>query len=358
MKAFTTFFTILCFMMALSISAQDLSFERLSSNPIIHEGLLPKLEGDNINGPSLIKVPDWVKNPLGKYYLYFAHHKGKYIRLAYADDLHGPWKIYEPGTLQLEDCICSKAPVNSGESVRHKGAENADDNVQHVASPDVLIDNASKEIIMYYHCPQVMNDKQGQYTLRAVSKDGLKFKSDDILLGESYFRVFNWQGEYYAIGRSSHVYRSKDGRTPFEKGPNPFVKVQNPSTLRHSAVKVVGNTLWVFYSRVGDEPERILLSKIPLTADWNTWTPTVPVTVVQSREAYEGGNLPVEKSRSGLYYGKVHQLRDPYLYEEGDNWYLIYSVAGENGLGIGELKVRRGEETLTFRKGIKDEGAK
>ncbi|HTF20528.1 MAG TPA: hypothetical protein VK658_20790 [Chryseolinea sp.] len=319
--------------------AQDISFERFADNPIIHEGLLPKLEGDNINGPSLIKVPDWVTNRLGKYYLYFAHHKGKYIRLAYADDLKGPWKIYQPGTLQLEDCICNKAAVGTGESVRHKGAENADDNVQHVASPDVLIDDTSHEIILYYHCPQAMNGVKGQYTLRAVSKDGLKFKSDDVLLGESYFRVFKWNGEYYAIGRSSHVYRSKDGRTAFEKGPNPFLRVQNPSTLRHSAVKVVGNTLWVFYSRVGDEPERILLSKIPLVADWNAWVPTAPITVVQSKEPYEGGDLPIEKSKSGLYYGKVHQLRDPYLFEEGKRWYLLYSVAGENGIGIGELKL-------------------
>ena len=62
---------ILC-LLALSTYAQDITFERFANNPIIHEGLLPKLEGDNINGPSLIKVPDWVENKLGKYYLYFA----------------------------------------------------------------------------------------------------------------------------------------------------------------------------------------------------------------------------------------------------------------------------------------------
>ena len=30
----------------------------------------------NINGPSLVRVPEWVEDPLGKYYLYFAHHRG------------------------------------------------------------------------------------------------------------------------------------------------------------------------------------------------------------------------------------------------------------------------------------------
>ncbi|MCD6520797.1 MAG: hypothetical protein J7M05_12845 [Anaerolineae bacterium] len=58
--------------------------ERLSTNPIIHPGLDESI-GSNINGPSLIRVPLWIKNPLGKYYLYFASHHGQYIRLAYAD---------------------------------------------------------------------------------------------------------------------------------------------------------------------------------------------------------------------------------------------------------------------------------
>ena len=55
--------------------------------PIIIPSMLKGNDGDNINGPSLIKVPGWVENPLGKYYLYFANHDGKYIRLAYSDNI-------------------------------------------------------------------------------------------------------------------------------------------------------------------------------------------------------------------------------------------------------------------------------
>jgi hypothetical protein len=76
--------------------------ERLLQNPIITPSMMGSA-GDNINGPSLIKAPDWLKQKLGKYYLYFAHHEGEYIRLAYADDLHGPWKIYRPGVIQGKD---------------------------------------------------------------------------------------------------------------------------------------------------------------------------------------------------------------------------------------------------------------
>ena len=169
-----------CFV-TLSVMRKHVTFTRFKNNPIITADMLPsKEEGDDINGPCLIEAPDWLPNKLGKYYLYFAHHKGKYIRLAYADDIHGPWKIYTPGTLHIEDCICNNAPFASGESIRHTGAENAGDEVTHIASPDVLVDAANKQLVLYFHCPLEYNGKKGQYSLRAVSKDGIHFKADSL----------------------------------------------------------------------------------------------------------------------------------------------------------------------------------
>ena len=63
--------------------------ERLLDRPIISADLHPSI-GANIQGPSLIRVPDWIAGRLGDYYLYFADRKGRYIRLAYADNLLGP----------------------------------------------------------------------------------------------------------------------------------------------------------------------------------------------------------------------------------------------------------------------------
>ena len=59
---------------------------RSEHNPIITPEMDDRI-GGNINGPSLIRVPNWIHNPLGQYYLYFAHHQGKFIRMAYADHL-------------------------------------------------------------------------------------------------------------------------------------------------------------------------------------------------------------------------------------------------------------------------------
>src|SRR3954466_8797447 len=101
---------------------------RFPENPIIRPNMDSRM-GDNINGPSLIKVPDWIERPLGRYYLYFAHHDGRYIRLAFADALEGPWRTHEDGVLPLADSFF----------------------LGHVASPDVHVDDQSRRIRMYFH---------------------------------------------------------------------------------------------------------------------------------------------------------------------------------------------------------------
>jgi hypothetical protein len=132
--------------------------------------------------------------------------------------------------------------------------------------------------------------------------------------------------------------RSKDGIGIFEQGPNPFTKMQTQSNyLRHAAVQLKGDTLFIFYSRIGDSPERILLSRIILNNDWNTWTPSSSIEVTTPSTNYEGSDLPVMPSVTGSYYGRVRQLRDPFVYVENGKWYLLYSAAGESSIVIGEL---------------------
>lgn len=77
---------------------------RLPGNPIIGRDSSPSL-GANVNGPSLIAAPPWLEQPLGRQYLYFAHHRGTHIRLATAPELSGPWSVYEPGSLSLAESL-------------------------------------------------------------------------------------------------------------------------------------------------------------------------------------------------------------------------------------------------------------
>ena len=73
---------LLCLAILLSqiVTAGELQFrvERLLDRPIITPATHASI-GENIQGPSLVRVPDWVEAPLGRYYLYFADHKGRYI---------------------------------------------------------------------------------------------------------------------------------------------------------------------------------------------------------------------------------------------------------------------------------------
>ena len=80
-----------------SATTMDFRIERLSG-PIIVPNMDARM-GTNINGPSLIRAPDWLPTPPGRYLLYFAHHNGTYIRLAFADAIEGPWRTHEAGVL-------------------------------------------------------------------------------------------------------------------------------------------------------------------------------------------------------------------------------------------------------------------
>jgi hypothetical protein len=286
-----------------------MNIRRFDRNPII----VPEMDarmGANINGPSLIRAPDWLPDPLGRYYLYFAHHHGTYIRLAVADRLEGPWRTYEPGVLHVADSF-----------FKH-----------HVASPDVHVDPDRRELRMYYHG---ISGPGLQETRVALSTDGLRFSPREERLGRSYFRVFRHGGWQYAISKTdpdSTLQRSRDGLSGFEVGPHILDRA------RHVAVLKRGDTLHVFLSQIGDTPEHLLHCTMDLSGDWMAWWNTEPESVLRPEHDWEGVDEPVRTSRGGWAPDPVHELRDPGIYEEDGRVYLLYSVAGERGIAIAEIE--------------------
>ena len=87
-----------------AIGSLQVRVRRFEESPIIRPDMDERM-GANVQGPSLIRVPVWISEPLGRYYLYFADHKGSYIRLAYADRLPGPWRMHTPGVGQRGDVV-------------------------------------------------------------------------------------------------------------------------------------------------------------------------------------------------------------------------------------------------------------
>jgi len=151
-------FLLLC-PIASTFAQSDSGFDviRLNdSQPIIDQAMFAAVgvedEGSNINGPSLIRIPDWIPpseraDPTAVYYLYFAHHTGDYIRMAWATDLEGPWTLYQTGVgVPLGD----RGVLDNGNTTIFLGM-GVEIRENHLASPDVHIDNETEEIIMYFH---------------------------------------------------------------------------------------------------------------------------------------------------------------------------------------------------------------
>ncbi len=319
------------------------SIERLLDAPIVGPDSHPTM-GSNIQGPSVLSVPEWIEEPLGRLYLYFADHKGTYIRLAFADQVAGPWVVHAPGALQLVDSGFPTEPFEVSDeeldAIRSRYEDvlgfdrmpsdlRGDLTIPHVASPDVHVDEAAGEVVCYFHG---LAELGRQASKVAVSTDGITFS---VLPGEvphTYLRAFLHDGATYGLAMPGVVYRSADGRTGWEQGPILFGR-----DMRHSAVTVRDGTLHVFWTRVGDAPESILHSTVDLDGDWGRWRASKPAEVLRPERPWEGADLPVEPSIRGAAEGPVRQLRDPALFEDGGRTFLFYAVAGESGIGVAEI---------------------
>ena len=321
-------FSILLLALSLSsalsqaVEPATVSVNRIGDRPIITSELDQRM-GGNIQGPSLIKVPEWIENPVGQYHLYFADHRGEYIRMAYADSVAGPWTVYSPGSLKLEDSYfpttcppCSLAPGQTAALYAH------------IASPDVHVREDLQQIVMYIHG----RGEGRQFTRHAVSSDGIHFEGKKEDLGRPYLRVIEHDNYYYAMAMPGYLYRSRDCLSNFEPGPTFFT-----AYMRHSALLIRNNLLYVFFTRRGDAPERMLLSTIELAGDWMNWTASEPVEILRPETDWEGANLSIEPSRGGHIDIRVNQLRDPAIFQEQGKIYLLYSYAGESGIAIAEL---------------------
>lgn len=341
------YFVLLLLVLAVpGIQAEEVTVrvERLLDAPIITTHTHPSI-GENIQGPSLIRVPDWIESPLGAYYLYFADHKGSYIRLAFADRLEGPWSVHPRGSLQIADSHFPSEPPEAPTEALARIQAQMDktpgglnklphDLLQeltapHIASPDVHVDSEARSIVMYFHG---LEGFANQVTRVAVSSDGISFRARPEILGKTYMRAFQHRGIRYAMAMPGQFYRTTDGLSNFAVGPRLF-----NSNMRHAALLVRGDTLYVFWTQVGDVPERILLSTIDLSADWFGWEQSEPMEVLRPEETWEGADAPLVASLRSVAYGQVNQLRDPAIFEEGSRTYLLYAVAGESGIAIAEV---------------------
>lgn len=317
---------------------------RFATNPLITVKSSPSL-GGNVNGPTVIRVPDWVERPLGRYYMYFANHRDVYIRLAYADAVTGPWTVHEPGVWHVRDSALFRPQPDSARF----GGFNT-----HFASPEIFIDTANKRIVLWAHgwftngehwptepkaAQQWANEKgYGQFTQGAISNDGLRFTAQPAITKESYIRVFERAGALYGMARLGVLLRAPNPLASFDVGPNAFRdSAYGSNRVRHVALVPRGNRLHVLFTAIGDAPERLLHSTIDMTRDWREWRVSTPTVVMQPETDYECAQLPLAPSAVGDIFEPARQIRDPHVLEDNGKTYVFYVLCGEQGVAGAEI---------------------
>jgi hypothetical protein len=367
--------------------------ERLNGGePIITRAMFEEADigwqGRNINGPSVIRVPDWLRPRLldtpaaeANYLLYFGNHGGNYIRMAHARSIEGPYRFYctrrdvpkgERGVLDLGPT--DEIMIGNGLSVH-----------QHIASPQVRLDHEQKRVVMYFHGrikghEGVEVKGNNQKTLVAVSENGLNFREGikPVVVGFAYYDPFEVGGQLYAAASRGSLYKARDPENPFSPpanwdygkelwlaegthpSDNPFQHdIDEAKTAgelpehvrrgRHFTVHVDGDRIEFFYTRVGDAPERILMSVVDADGDgevdpFTEWDPSFPPCEILAPErAWEGTGHPVKPSRASAGTG-VRQLRDPHVFEDADgSLYIFYTGAGEEAIGVARLRQARNQ---------------
>ena len=320
--------------------------ERLPG-PLLHPGLLPADVGSNLNGPTMIRVPDWVESPLGRYYLYFAHHDDTHIRLAYADHPEGPFTHFDGGVLHVDQQTALW---------------------RHIASPDVVIDESSRQLFLFYHGTNPRRDEPGQsrqLTAVAVSRNGVDFSPLNVIVGPPYLRVFRHQEDWYAFNHSGELRHARRLGEPFEpigqlisadlvtpldpllrgEAGAPLPKVAGGPDRQRFGIRHVGfdlhqDRLTIFFSCIGHRPERILATFVRLEGPASSWSATGLEEILQPELDWEGADLPLSFSQPGIARERRRELRDPHGYREGEQAWLLFSAAGEHAIGMARLHHR------------------
>ena len=248
--------------------------------------------------------------------------------MAFSDNLTGPWQIYKEGVLDLKETSFTHERPNI-EQPQWAKEQGVDGLYPHIASPDIHINEAEKSVEMFFHGLDYDGE---QRSLHAESSDGLTWQVQQARINQTYLRIFRYKRKKYALGWGGQILRQNTSGI-FEMGPWAF----GDQGHRHAGVLVKGDKLHVVWTRIGDAPESVLHSVIDMSTYWRDWCATEGQMILKPKFAWEGAHLAISKSTVGGLTKQQHSLRDPFLYEENEEVYMIYAGGGETSIGIATL---------------------
>jgi len=268
---------------------------RLTQNPLITVHSSPSL-GDNVNGPSIIRVPSWISAPARPLLHLLRPPQGPVHSpcLCRRESL-GPWTIYEPGVVPVGDTAFFRPQAGSAwrrcRSVLHARGVTGDlrgPDAQTAGAVDArMVDRgaaAGRRTLPARRAWGAGRAATASSHSRAKSSDGLHFqvtRADH--QGQLSPRVFRSTAISTAWPASASLLRSKDPlgrvrrRSESVRG-RPVRRSRPPRRGRPAAA-----ARCMSFSRASaTRPRRVMLSTINLTGDWTTWKASAPVEVAQA----------------------------------------------------------------------------
>ena len=282
----------------------------------LHPKDLEYSPNDDLIHPTLIKTAGRVKNPLGKYYLYYAPHKHVAISMAYSDRLDGPWEEYEHN------------PVIEGPS-----------------APDIRWIDDHGKFFMWGH-------RKNSQTELWTSNDGVNFEYDSVSVNASN------------IGTRNATY-SRVYEYPLERFGSKYIMLYS-GFIEGREIRCV----WLAHSKDARYWTQLKVPLVePVKGEMNDcygpallrWKGRIFITY-QDHTTWRGGNLKCVEVDQQLNAvgakGERHVLIDPpsrppmndrlrgaEFYREGDTLYL-YSSASRNPRLIVYATTRAGESDV------------
>jgi len=339
----------------------------------------------NMNGPMPIRPRPWMHKELQQFpvILYYSSHNDNvkgFVQLMGGGEGQ-PWKMIIPNkNLELS------FPETRCESLH---------------SPSIFVEDDSRRLYMYIHGHSC--GVNGQPTMLLISEDGISWKMENndpphqqkLLLEQLFYLTVPVPiGDYYyalaktqenSVG-SAMLLRARALTGPFEEGP---ILARG---LRHmDIIHVVGSTMYIVFTMIGDAPERILLGTIELppaaeTAGVNSsshnWMDAVLLpgtTLISPQRNYEHGhdninstdhtdgskqaNNTIQPSTSGQAgCAPLYELRDPKFLPDlpqqnnnnSNNHHIIsgllfYTVQGEHAFALARIYIN----TLSYAHSVR-----
>lgn len=287
---------------------------------VITKKMVPGFE--TISGPCVVE--NSASQTGRRYFMYFSCHIGEVIRVAIADQVEGPWEVEAEPALNLSSC--KKI-------------------YDHIASPHVIFDASRELFVMFFHGRHIDFGRE-QFTFMALSRNGVNFEcNNEKPVAPFYLRVIQYQRRFLGISKGGEIHEAEHWGDEFAFLNNPFqirsehdLYYNHPGSLRHPCFDLVGNVLWIYFTRIGDMPESIFRIKAVYRSDRLLLEGEEELVLAPERD-YEGFDCNLEMSESGPALARERALRDPYVLNTNGRKYLFYSVAGEDGIALAETQM-------------------